>query len=77
MTRIEQLIDQLADAFAVAPPEAPGLGLSVAEVTLDLPIEARIVRAGEVEMSLPRGMLATGFGLPHGRLRMRLAEEGS
>ena len=77
MTRIEQLIESLADAFAVAPPEAPGLGLSVAEIHLDLPVEARIVRGGEVEMSLPRGMLATGFAFPHGRLRLRLAEEGS
>lgn len=76
MTRIEELIDQLAEAFAVAPPEAPGLGIVVSEVSLDLPVEARIVRGGAVEMSLPRGMLSTGFSLPHGRLRLRFAEEG-
>lgn len=76
MTRLEELIEQLVDAFAVAPPEAPGLGLAVSEVSLDLPVEARIVRGGAVEMSLPRGMLATGFAFPHGRLRLRLAEEG-
>ena len=77
MTRMEQLIDQLADAFVVAPPEAPGMGMSVAEVRLYLPVEARIVRGGALEMSLPRGIMATGFAFPHGRLRMRLAEEGS
>lgn len=76
MTRIEQLLEHLADAFGGAAPEVPGLGIEVTEVRMDLPVEAKIVRGGEVEMSLPRGMLATGFGMPHGRLRLLLVSEG-
>ncbi|HEU4561503.1 MAG TPA: hypothetical protein VFS20_26855 [Longimicrobium sp.] len=77
MTRIEQLVEHLADAFSGAPPEVPGLGIEVTEIRMDLPVEAKIVRGGEVEMSLPRGQLATGFALPHGRLRLLLVSEGS
>jgi len=75
VTRIEQLLEHLADAFAGSPPEVPGMGIEVTEVRMDLPVEAKIVRGGEVEMSLPRGMLATGFGWPHGRLRFLLVSE--
>ena len=77
MTRIEELVEHLADAFAASPPAVPGLGIEVTEVRMDLPVEARIVSGGAVEMSLPRGMMATGFGLPHGRLRILLVSEGS
>jgi hypothetical protein len=73
VTRIEELIEHLAGAFAGETPQVPGLGMEVTEVRMDLPVEARIVRGGEVEMSLPRGMLRTGFGgLPLGRLRVLL-----
>jgi hypothetical protein len=72
VTRIEELVEHLADAFAASPPAIDGLGIEVTEVRMDLPVEARIVRGGAVEMSLPRGMMATGFGLPHGRLRLLL-----
>lgn len=72
MTPIEQLLEHLADAFATAPPPVPGMAIEVTEVKVDLPVEAKIVAGGAVEMSLPRGMMATGFGWPHGRLRMRL-----
>ncbi|HET6762714.1 MAG TPA: hypothetical protein VFH27_03555 [Longimicrobiaceae bacterium] len=76
MTRIEELIGHLAGAFGGDVPEAPGLGMEVTEVRMDLPVEARIVHGGEVEMSLPRGMLRTGFGgLPLGRLRLLLVSE--
>lgn len=76
MRRVEHLLVDLAEAFAVPAAGVPGLELAVDEVRLDLPVEARIVRGGAVEMSLPRGMLATGFSVPHGRLRLRLAGEG-
>jgi hypothetical protein len=68
----EQLLVELADAFAVVPRQAEGLEIAIDEIRLDLPVEARIVRGGALELSLPRGMMATGFGFPHGRLRMRL-----
>jgi hypothetical protein len=76
VTRIEELVEHLAAAFAGEHPQVPGLGMEVTEVRMDLPVEARIVRGGEVEMSLPRGMLRTGFGgLPLGRLRVLLVSE--
>lgn len=77
MTRVEELVEHLADAFGGATPEVPGIGIEVTEVRMDLPVEARIVRGGELEMSLPRGMMKTGFGLPLGRLRLLLVSEAS
>ncbi len=72
MTPIEQLVEELADAFGGSTPEVPGMAIEVTEVQVDLPVEAKIVGGGAVEMSLPRGQLATGWAMPHGRLRMRL-----
>jgi len=76
VTRLEELLEHLADAFGGAAPRVPGLGIEVTEVRMDLPVEARIVHGGAVEMSLPRGQLRTGFGVPHGRLRLLLVSEG-
>jgi len=45
-----------------------GLGLEVTGMELEVPVEARIVSGGQVLASLPRGRLATGFDMPHGRL---------
>jgi hypothetical protein len=77
VTRIEALVEHLADAFATVPEAVPGLGIEVTEVRMDLPVEARIVGGGELEMSLPRGKLRTGVALPLGRLRVLLVSEGS
>jgi hypothetical protein len=45
-----------------------GLALEVLELDIDIPIEARLGDDGELLATPPRGTLATGFDLPHGRL---------
>jgi hypothetical protein len=70
---LEQFLDALVDAFvAPATHDVPGLGIRVAEVRLDLPVEARLAGGASVELSLPRGRLATGFDRPRSRIRVEL-----
>jgi hypothetical protein len=38
---------------------------------LRIPVEAHVDAAGMVRASLPRGRLATGWDVPHGRLSLR------
>ncbi|MEQ1568418.1 MAG: hypothetical protein ABMA64_22470 [Myxococcota bacterium] len=67
MIPAEQLVARLACALGDTP-----AGLAVTEWTLDAPIEAQIARDGSLELSLPRGRLATGFDPPLGRLALRV-----
>jgi hypothetical protein len=46
-------------------------GLAVTAVDVTVPIEARVDRDGQLRASLPRGVMATGFQLPHARLHAR------
>lgn len=78
MTRIEHLLQHLVSAFSErASGRAAQAGLIVSELQLDLPVEARFAEDGDVLMTLPRGLLATGFSLPHGRLRVTCEELAS
>jgi hypothetical protein len=52
-----------------------GVRLRVTSLDVDLPIESRIVEDGRLEASLPRGLMATGFDVPHGRLSARFTLE--
>jgi hypothetical protein len=52
-----------------------GARLRVTTLDLDLPIESRIVSGGVLQASLPRGLMATGFDLPHGRISARFTVE--
>jgi hypothetical protein len=52
-----------------------GVRLRVTSLDLDVPIESRIVGGGLLEASLPRGLMATGFDLPHGRVSARFTVE--
>jgi hypothetical protein len=56
---------------------APEASIVVTSVDLTLPLEARIARGGELLASLPRGRLATGFQMPHGRLAARFTAGGN
>ena len=67
MIRAEHLVARLADTVADAPP-----GLVVTEWALEAPVEARIARDGSLELSMPRGRLATGFDPPLGRIALRV-----
>jgi len=74
VTTLDLLITHLADAVA---PDIPGigeLGLKVTDVDLVVPIEVRNDDRELVLVSLPRGLLQTGFERPLGELRMRFAE---
>jgi hypothetical protein len=75
MTRLEDLVDRLVESFAE--PEvartAP-LRVAVTALDLDVPIETRFAEDGVVLATLPRGVLATGFETPVGRLRVHCRE---
>jgi hypothetical protein len=78
MMRIEHLLNHLIDAFTDASARNTiDAGLLVSELQLDVPVETRFDHDGAVLMTLPRGQLATGFSLPHGRLRLKCAEVAS
>ena len=49
---------------------AGGLTLAVTTLDLTLPVEARIGGQG-LWVSPPRGVMRTGFAVPHGRIRLR------
>lgn len=52
-----------------------GVEITVTELDLEVPIEARIAGAGDLFASLPRGRFAVGFAVPHGRVRLQLRRE--
>jgi hypothetical protein len=45
-----------------------GVAIDVTAVELTVPVETHIAVGGDLRASLPRGRLATGFQMPHGRL---------
>lgn len=49
---------------------AGGLALAVTALEVSLPVEARIGGQGLL-VSPPRGVMRTGFAVPHGRIRLR------
>jgi hypothetical protein len=74
---VKTLGDLLVDLAASLARGAGDAGtiVVVTSVDLTLPVEAHIARGGELLASLPRGRMATGFALPHGRLSARFAAE--
>ena len=70
MRAIEHLISELEEALPVGTANVDAeVAIAITDVVLELPVEARIVGAS-LQTSLPRGRLATGFAMPHGRLRL-------
>lgn len=70
MTGLDELLAELLGSLpAVAGDPADGLVVAPTQVEFELPIEARVVRSGELEASLPRGRWASGLSLPIGRIR--------
>ena len=66
------LVAALVEGMPVAVDDAWGASeLRLTHVEIEIPFEARLQRGAEVRASLPRGRLATGFQLPHGRLTAR------
>ena len=71
MTTLDRLIVQLADAVAPNVPGTDALGLEVTDVDLVVPLESTSDSTETVLVSLPRGLLQTGFERPLGQLRLR------
>ena len=73
MTTLDRLIEHLADAVA---PDVPGvdvLGLKVTDVDLVVPLESMPDPREVLLVSIPRGLLQTGFQRPLGELRLRFS----
>jgi hypothetical protein len=72
VTHLEELIVGLAEGLPAGLGGAEA-GVRVESTALDLriPVEAHVDAAGMVRASLPRGRLATGWDVPHGRLSLR------
>ena len=71
MTTLDRLIAHLADAVAPTVPGVDALGLNVTDVDLVVPLESTSDALETVLVSLPRGLLHTGFERPLGELRLR------
>lgn len=74
MTTLDRLIAHLADAVAPQVPGLGGLGLRVTDVDLTVPLESMFDADATVLVTVPRGLLRTGFERPLGELRMRFGE---
>lgn len=72
---MRSLAEVVAEIVALVPAGADaaehGLAVQVTSLEITCPIEARIGAGGTLLASPPRGRLATGFDLPHARLRAR------
>ena len=72
MTTLDRLIVHRADAVAPDVPAAAGLGIAVTDVALTVPLEAMPGPEGTVLVTIPRGLLKTGFERPLGQLQVTL-----
>jgi hypothetical protein len=78
MLSLEQYLVELADSVLeqAGGPEH-GVAIHVTQVDVSLPVESRFAEGGSLEVSPPRGRLATGFDAPHARLRARFTSGGA
>jgi hypothetical protein len=74
VTTLDRLIADLADAVAPNVPGVEGLGLKVTDVDLVVPLESMSDPREVVLVSIPRGLLETGFQRPLGELRLSFRE---
>ena len=71
MNNLSEFLQTLNDdlpAGVIDPDTREGIGVEAFELTL--PIEARSGDRGQLQVSVPRGRLSTGFDMPPGRLRV-------
>lgn len=71
---LDRLITHLADAVSPVPKGGEGLGLRVTDVNLTVPLESMFDAHETLLVTVPRGVLRTGFERPLGELRMRFGE---
>lgn len=73
MNGVDRLVLGLADGLP-DDRDGDGVTITVAAVEVAVPVEARIDGDG-LRASLPRGVMATGFSIPHGRMVARFVRE--
>lgn len=77
MKPLAELLAELAESLIG--PEMPGIsvtGISVTGLDLLVPIETHLRANGELEATLPRGQLATGFDAPLGSMQVQIQRVG-
>jgi hypothetical protein len=74
VTTLDRLIAHLAEAVAPNVPGVDALGLKVTDVHLVVPLESMPDSREFVLVSIPRGLLRTGFERPLGELRLTFRE---
>jgi hypothetical protein len=74
MNALDELVIHLVDIFAGHAPDRSQGAVQVTSLDLDLPLEARFASDGKLLATLPRGLMATGFERPLGRLRLHCGE---
>lgn len=73
MQRFEDLVLEFAESIPLGTRDiGASFEVIVDEVQLDIPIESRIGTNGHLQATAPRGRLATGFDIPHGRVQLKL-----
>ena len=75
MNSAQDFIAELAARVPHLVDQATGLAIDVTELVIEMPLESRIGREGQLALSAPRGLMTTGFGASHGRLRVRFVQE--
>jgi hypothetical protein len=66
------LLAELAEGLPLDATGASGVVLRVTDAELELPLETRLQASG-LTATLPRGLIATGFAEPLGRLHAHFA----
>ena len=67
---MSSLAEHILQLSELAPPSQAGL--QVEHVSIDMPIESSLAADGSLQVANPRGLMATGFDRPLGRLRFEL-----
>ena len=76
MNALAEMVVAMIDALPIAAGDPEdGLRLAVTSLDVAFPIEASLGERGDIVASAPRGRLATGFDLPHGRITARFTVE--
>ena len=73
MRPLEELVIGLLGELS-ASMAAGNVALEVTALDITLPVEARIGGPG-LWVSAPRGVMRTGFVMPHGRMRLRCGSD--
>ena len=77
MITLDRLITHLAEAVAPEIPGLDGLGLRITDVDLTVPLESTFDERETLLVTVPRGLMQTGFERPLGELHLRFSGDES